>query len=410
MKVQALNPFEKGEFLLDSAASGTLNFSVVGTYDGKLDSALVQRGLSYLQVMHPLLRMSPNSTEKVCHYVQTHAQCPLRESPYEGPDQWKGVVKEELARRFSKLDEPLWRVTLLKGEHQGQLIVTFHHSIADGVCAMELMNHLFKILSALAQGKVPELESFEQELPDLKSLYALSPGAPTEALLSFSRTAHPYHMTFVKESLAARNVVRWTQRQGIRVNATLLAALLLAIRRVVNPHFEEFSARTAVNFRSSFNPPVSKEKLALMRTCLSDQVAVDEETDLATLAKTLHQGLYRQLNAGQHVANLKLLEQRLQRKISNSELWQRSKCPDNGAEVTNLGALEFSGNYGNLTLKELSFFANIVPFVESANNFFLAAVTFRGKISLSLWFIEELVDESVGKAVLAEVKAILSSL
>ncbi|MBS0629846.1 MAG: hypothetical protein JSS30_06445 [Verrucomicrobia bacterium] len=410
MGVRALNLFEKSEFLLDSTPSGTRNFCVVGTYEGDLDSTLVNRGLFYLQIMHPLLQMSPNSAEKVSHFVRSHARCPLREDRYTGPDQWRDVVKDEVTRRFNKVDEPLWRITLLKGEGKGQLIVTFHHAIADGVCAMEVMNHLFSILSSLKKDEVPDLDGTGEGIPDLTSLYRLSPAQPTIPASPSVRVNRGCHTSFLHDIIPAENVVKWTKDQRIRMNATLLAALALAVRKVLNPKYSDFSAMTAVNFRSSFSPPISKETLGVMRTALSDKISVSKESDLAAVASTLHQGLYTQLQNGKHVANLKLIEALLEKGITGQELRRRSQFPKNGVCVTNVGNLEFSGDYGNLTLNDLFVCANAVPFLQNGNNFILATASFRGKLSMSLWYSEELVKESDAKAVLEELKAILSSL
>ena len=164
--VRPLNMFEDAEFRLDSASLGNLNFSVISSYKGNLNAELVQKGLKHLQKIHPLLRMSQNSTQKVTHFIETATSVPFKEYQYEGQDQWKSIVKRDLAERFNKLDTPLWRVILLKGEEEGQLLITFHHAIADGVCAMEMVNHLFRFFSDFKKGNLLEVSEFNQ-IPDL---------------------------------------------------------------------------------------------------------------------------------------------------------------------------------------------------------------------------------------------------
>lgn len=172
---RTLNLFEDAECRIDTAGKGNLNFSIVSSYKGSLNAFTVQAALKYLQKMHPLLRMSPNTTEKITAFVETYASVPFRELQFIDQYQWRSVVKEELKPRFNKIEEPLWRVCLLKGENEGQLIVTFHHAIADGVCGMPMMDHLYGIMALLLRNQpIPDIE-FNATVPELQSLYDLFP-------------------------------------------------------------------------------------------------------------------------------------------------------------------------------------------------------------------------------------------
>jgi hypothetical protein len=72
--------------------------------------------------------------------------------------------------------------------------------------------------------------------------------------------------------------------------------------------------------------------------------------------------------------------------------------------------LDFSGDYDGISLDKLFFIANVEPFFEAADNWVLGAVTFRGQLFLTLWYLEELVDEETARHVLSETKRILSGL
>lgn len=337
---------------------------------------------------------------------------PFNEHAYKGPDQWKEVVKKDLAGRFNKEHEPLWRISFLKGENEGQIIITFHHAIADGICAMQMMNHFYQICSQLLNNKEPKKVEYNTSLPKLETLYHLSLQEPVEDAPPPERVDKGYHTTFVKDTLdevISSEVIKWSKAHEVKVHATLFAAYLQAIRRVINPNFKEFTAATAVNFRPFFNPPFSKEVLMLMRTIVAEKFPVSGNEDLSGLAKAINQSVHSQMDAGQHVLNLKELVNRLKRNPSPNELWCRAKLPANTVAVTNLGSLDFSGKYGSkLSLEELFFVANVEPFIDEPTNFVLGTFTFQGKTSLTLWFLEELVQDSLGQAILSEMKKILS--
>lgn len=409
----ALNILEKNEFLIDSGSKGNRNFAVISSYKGQLNKDVVQKGLVYLQQMHPMLQVSiPITIGKATHYIKTAITIPFKEHPYRGPNQWREVVKQDLSQHFTKEDEPLWRVSLLKGNNEGQLIVTLHHGIADAASLMQMMNHLFNILSEILKNKTPTINEISLSFPDLKSLYHLSKKEPSEDCTPIFREDKGYHSNFVKDVIdenTTAKILKWTKAQGIKVTGTLFAALLLAVKRVVKPDFDEFTAVIAVNIRSSFSPPVSNEVLTLLRNIMTHKCSIQNE-NFASLAKKIHQSVHQQLQSGEHVFNLKSLEKRLSRYVSPKEMWQRAKLPDNAILLTNIGDVKFSGKYGNLSLNELFFVSNIDCYIEKPTNFILGTLTFQGKIFSSLWFIEELVDESVGQKILSEMKEILSSL
>jgi NRPS condensation-like uncharacterized protein len=54
-----------------------------------------------------------------------------------------------LRQRFCGPSKPLWRITWLRGNDGGELLLTFHHAIADGLSAMALVQRLFTVLATL---------------------------------------------------------------------------------------------------------------------------------------------------------------------------------------------------------------------------------------------------------------------
>jgi hypothetical protein len=408
--VRPLNLFEDAECRVDNAGKGNLNFCIVSSYTGPLNASVVQSGLAYLQKMHPLLRMSPNTTERITAFVETSAQVPFQELTYQSSQQWRSIVKEELKPRFNKLDQPLWRVCLLAGENHGQLIVTFHHAIADGVCGMPMMDHLYQIMSLILSNQpIPSVE-FNDHIPELYTLYEQFPSQeppddmPIEIIEEKANIQD--FLCDVVEKITTQNMIAWSKANNVKVHSILFAALLFSVRDVLHPDENRFLAMTAVNYRSSFKPAFSKHVLALMRTLINEEFEVPDNCDLKELAKAINASVHAQLDAGQHVMNLKALEKRIQCGASPQELLQRSKFPPHAVTQTNVGALEFSGDYphSDLSLNELFFYADVTPFCETRTNVILGTLTFRDKVFLSLWFLEALVQESEAQGILTKMK------
>jgi len=108
--------------------------------------------------------------------------------------------------------------------------------------------------------------------------------------------------------------------------------------------------------------------------------------------------------------NLKRIASRVQRKETARALWCRARLPEHSIILTNVGRLEFSGDYGLLAIDKLFFVANVEPIFESQDNWILGSVTYRGQLFLTLWYLEELVERATASRVLAEMKKMLLSL
>ena len=88
-------------------------------------------------------------------------------------------------------------------------------------------------------------------------------------------------------------------------------------------------------------------------------------------------------------------------------IWRRARIPVHQIILTNVGSLEFNGVYGGLSIDIPFFIANVEPAFDSQDNWILGAVTLRGQMYLTLWYLEERVDETTAHKVLSEMKRIL---
>ncbi|MDR3624181.1 MAG: condensation domain-containing protein [Chlamydiales bacterium] len=408
----ALNFLEVAECKVDLGSRSNLNFSVIAHYRGRLTTSIVKAGLEHWSYQHPLLRVALKVVDSVYHFIHLETfELPFREGLYDGENQWKREVQIELRDRFTQEDQPLWRACLLKGDEEGEMHVTFHHVIADGICAMPAMNHLFGIFANLLQGTSPAYTLFDDVIPPVESLFSLCTKEVEIDKAVPVRIERDFQMDFVKYELdmtITKKILVWSKEQGVKVHATLFAALLLAVRRVVKPDFENFQALTVINYRRFFTPPVPNEVMKLLRAGMITEVEVALEDDLASIARAIHDDVHSKLDSGEAIYPLKVMAERSSVEMSAQEVWKRALKPSNVIAVTNLGVLNFTGDYTGLVLDQLFFVADVRPFFEEANNFVLGAHTFKGKTMLTLWFLQELVEEVTANQILAHMQEILS--
>jgi NRPS condensation-like uncharacterized protein len=61
--------------------------------------------------------------------------------------QWQSLAAEELVRPFDRATAPLMRAVLLKGESTSTILLTFEHTIADGISSVAILNDLVAALN-----------------------------------------------------------------------------------------------------------------------------------------------------------------------------------------------------------------------------------------------------------------------
>jgi hypothetical protein len=408
-----MNEIERAECLLDAGSSGNMNFSIIVAYRGELQEQTIRQALAFLQAEHRLLRSSLYWSDQGCSFRDTAADVPLRILPYTGFEQWRLVAREDVRQRFDDPALPLWRISWLNGSGAGQLLLTFHHAIADGVCGMRLVDQLFSALEHLALGRLPPrlgVDIPHLPLDGLEGLSAMSPQPEPEPASRVDRQLQTDYVVDQLDAAATAALIGWARSQRIKVHSVLFAALLLAIRRVTGSEHPIVEANTVVNFRPFLQPQVSSDVMRLTRICVVTPVPMAGFDDLQALAHFIHTDLYSQLAQGEHVRNVHRIIQRVQRGESGSDLWRRARIPAHQVILTNVGRIDWQGDYSNLLIERLFFIANVEPIVDSPDNWILGSLTYRDELQLSLWYLQELVAETTALAVLAELKRLLTTL
>lgn len=160
-----------------------MNFTVVVRYRGAVEEQALEKALATLQGEHLLLRSTLLWDGESCRFAPTAATVPVQIRPWPGDrdpqgaaQAWKPAAKAALRQRFSGGGEPLWGITWLKSNGGGELLLTFHHAIADGLSSMALVQRLFVLLAARGDTSDPRPSpDWEALTPDLERAFPWQP-------------------------------------------------------------------------------------------------------------------------------------------------------------------------------------------------------------------------------------------
>jgi hypothetical protein len=406
-----MNVLERAECLLDAGSSGNMNFTVVARYRGPLEESVLRRALATLQGEHLLLRSTLLWEGESCCFAPTAAPVPVLREPWPGDRDpqgasqvWKPAAMAALRQRFCGEGEPLWRITWLRGDGGGEVLLTFHHAIADGLSAMALVQRLFTLLAALRGGSAPEpAVDWDSTMPDLERAFPCGAQQGGEITTLSDRQDVGLTTSYALAELAApasQALLAWTRRRGLRLNATLHGAFLqsLVATGVLPP---QTIASTVVNLRHLAQPALPWELMRLLRVCVDTPVVVDPSAPLEPLAAHLHGVLQGQLRGGAPLQALHTIGATLGDGPSPRTYWQR--CWREGGLITNLGQVPVAAHHGELLLECLFFVANIEPIALPERPFVvLGAMGFAERLSLTCLHIEQQLEAAAAEAVLAD--------
>lgn len=234
-KLRDLGPLER--FFWASDQQNAKHFSVVAQFEGGTRVQDWREALNAVQFRHPLLRASI-TTDAQGHPFFTHvagAKVELALLDYP-PDAWETLLAQELAIPFDPSFGPLLRAKLLHNSTRATILLSAHHSIADGLSLSYLIRDLM-----LAMGKV-ELASYstpeaQEDLVELPAYFAL-PSAPShiDRAAPLQRTSEPPFVQRLKIDAPFIDQLRIRARnEGATVHGALVVALSVAGEQAEGP-------------------------------------------------------------------------------------------------------------------------------------------------------------------------------
>lgn len=217
-----------------------MHFSVVAELDAAVSQERCRAALAEVQRSHPLLRVgvtAGDGGEGGPGPVFHRSDAPVPLTVVEEAVTWQAAAAGELARPFARGVAPLVRAALVPGERSCVLVLTFEHSIADGLSAVGVLGDVLAVLNgrALPVRAVPAAQ--EDLVAALTGPAAQDPApAPTpevtgvDARMGAVSSRRPFdgalpHVSGVAfDAVSTRRLLARCRTEGTTVHAAICAA------------------------------------------------------------------------------------------------------------------------------------------------------------------------------------------
>jgi hypothetical protein len=341
-----------------------IHFALRAKVTGQFSRKQLRQALKRLQMQHPLLRVKIAVPDGRPKFIEQEADIPVRVVLRQGDNHWQQELAIELSESFAWYQAPLVRVVHLQSKAVSDLIVTFHHAIADGLSGAYAMRDLVQSLEAdrwCSPKPLSDSLPVETLIPDLAADRDLScrkgqqadglvPPSPIYPTVISSRPRPHLQSTRLSTTLTGQLRDR-ARTEQTTVHGAISAAFLLALARQQGETRSPLRCLSPVNVRSHLTSPVD-ETVGLFIGYGLTHHEIHANSSLWDIARALTAQLAAR----------------------SPELWQgflqreavMATCPEPqivmaGMQqqygydllVTNLGPLPFTQQVGSLRLEEL---------------------------------------------------------
>lgn len=152
------------EFLWLFDFSSPKQFSVIAEVEGETTVQEWRAALDKVQIRHPMLSVCIDSIQqRVPHFHSVH-DCPIPLRISAPGTAWEREAEREIRELFDPTQAPLVRVVLIHEAGRSVVLVTAHHSVADGMSSVFLVRDLLLALSGRPLERYPFPSSVDQLL------------------------------------------------------------------------------------------------------------------------------------------------------------------------------------------------------------------------------------------------------
>jgi hypothetical protein len=216
-----------------------VHFVMAACVEGRTTLAGWRAALDAVQGRHPLFSVAIETKDGNAPHFRsvTGARIPMRIALAPTPSGWLSEMAWELATPFHAERAPLVRSVLMHGEDESVLILSAHHSIADGLSVAYVIRDLLRALGGERLEALPPMAAQEalvylaQKAPaDAENLAV--PGPPEQGRpVTFRKLDSLPTIEAVRLAPGLTNMlVERARKEGTTVHGALCAALVLAGR------------------------------------------------------------------------------------------------------------------------------------------------------------------------------------
>jgi hypothetical protein len=411
---------------------GAMLYVNIARIQGAISFDILRDAIDLIQKRHPLLQVHLQASDDGFSFEANGTLAiPLRAIDRLHQQQWLEIAENELVTKFSDNCEPLCRLTLLntsEAEGINELIVTFHHAIADGISALHFIHELLSYYQQLVEDTpIPPIDSLPL-LPPLEQLLVqhlseLDAADLTQIALSQTNPAAALiiEQTALVKDRSTRIISRELDRiitsqiknrcrdEQTTVHGALCAATILACgRQLSTPEPVLISCSSSVNLRGSCFPVVDSSHLGcfVSNATISHHARID--TDFWELARECKSNIDRLIH--QKVPHAQVSNPELRDKYRSSFLAQiaeHNMGRNTMAHVSNLGEFNFPTSYGSIQLESFYFAAGLSLI---GTCLWLGAVTIDRKLCCTFTYTHPLISTKTAKSLVNSTIAILNNL
>jgi NRPS condensation-like uncharacterized protein len=413
-----LSTLEKAFWLEDQAANQ--NWVMIANLSMPVPESLLRQALDCVQQRHPPLKCKFKDGEIPAFTTEDVPPIPLRIIERKGENHWVEESDTELLEPIPWTEGPLLRAVLLSSQDKCDLLMTACHIVADGISGVIIMRNVLRVLDKLLRGEPVD----EPPLPECPSTpdFLRKDLKYTPGFLDISgrikrflfrpvglsgnndgpvhkRTSHIIPR-FLSETEAKKLMARCKQEkttvQGA-ICAALLQTLVEEIRKTQNvrkkgPLF--IGCLTPINARHYFSRPVGED----IGNFISDAVHyqfVDENASLWSVARKAKKSLQREIKFGRDIETIRSVGDILELCSTPLDIFNKIVDLVPPVFITNVGKLDIPEEFGDLTLEDLHFNANITP--AARDGFAIIVTTFRGRMNLEFLYAAPYISKGRAK-------------
>lgn len=394
-----------------------VHFALSAKISGQFTIDRLRQSLACVQQQHPLLRVAieVDGTGRP-KFVEQSAEIPLRVVVREDDRQLERELEVELSRSFDWTTAPLVRVVLLHSAIISELIVTCHHSIADGLSVAYLIRDIVRELEfdRSASSKLSDCLSMEHLFLGMgESLSKISAQidrlSQTEALLpeysfTVSERPRPHLNTALLSAALTQKLSDLAREEKTSVHGAISAAFLLTLARQKGATPSYLNCLSPINVRSHLVSEVGEGVGLYIAMGLTNH-EIGFDASLWEIARSLKSQLtetmmpnrlFEQTYGRQRVMatfpNAQTVAEGMQQQYNYNLL------------VTNLGRLNLEQEFGSLRIEELYGPAVMAGLEEEK---VVGVVTLGDRISLTLSCPSTTTSALESTAILAEALELL---
>lgn len=240
------------------AERNPVHFSIVAEFGVVLDRDLVRAALDALPRRHPLLSVhveDHGSTGLEFHRVPDVGPIPL--AVHERPTKtWEPFVARDLALPFDRSVAPLMRATLITAPEASTVVLTFDHTIADGISSVAMIADLLAVLNGEQLAALPVPPSQEEMMAKVvpaERCRALTMPTPDgrmqrhSSVRSFDR-ALPHVHTVALDTADTERIIQRCRMEQATVHAAIVTAASYVHEAMSNRGFVR--VLSPINFRA----------------------------------------------------------------------------------------------------------------------------------------------------------------